>query len=243
MSSIVGPSLGSVVPRTILPMDAVTVSRYMDLVESSQTILLALILEILDVILSTADTSVGVLLSDRVGSGIFVLVTMLTKPQVGVEGHPTASVLVSRNAGMVGAPGKWVDGRIEKNWEALPSSGGTPSCQGIPMATGVFPCPSVGGPNTQLNIVAGGGQWLSTGLSISRPSNMSDLVITQIHSQSGTVLLHSLPKDGHLGLSVDKPFLPNAANIGNRLQLEALAFAARLGIPAFLKQVLILNYL
>ena len=44
---------------TILSMDAAIVSRYTDLVELSQTILLALILEILDVILPTADTSVG----------------------------------------------------------------------------------------------------------------------------------------------------------------------------------------
>ena len=146
-------------------------------VESSPTILLALILEILDVILSTADMSVGVLPSDRASSGIFVLVTVLTKPWVSVEGHPTASVLVGRNAGMVGAPGKRVDGQVEKNWEALPHGLGTPSCQGTPMVTGVFSHPSVGGPSTWLNIVAGGGQWLSTGLSISRLSNMSHLVM------------------------------------------------------------------
>ena len=99
------------------------------------------------------------------------------KPQVSVEGCPTASVLVGRNAGMVGAPGKQVDGRVEKNWEALPCSLGTPSCWGTPMATGVFSHPSVGGPSTQLNIVAGGGWQLSMGLSISRPSNMSRLVM------------------------------------------------------------------
>ena len=177
MSSIVGPSLDSVLPRTILPMDVVTVSRYMDPVESSRTILLALILEILDVILSTADTSVGVLPSDRAGSGIFILVAMSMKPWVGVEGCPTASVLVGINAGTVGAPGKWVDGWVEKNWEALPCGLGTPSCRGTPMATGVFSRPSVGGPSTWLNIVTGGGQWLSTGLSISGPSNMSRLVM------------------------------------------------------------------
>ena len=158
-------------------MDAITVSRYTDLVESSQTILLALTLEILDVILSTADTSVGVLLSDHVGSGIFISVMVSTKPRVGVEGHPTTSVLVGRNTGMVGAPGKWVDGRVEKNWETLPGSWGTPSCWGILMETGVFPHPSVGGPSTWLNIVTGGGRWLSMGLSISRPSNMSRLVM------------------------------------------------------------------
>ena len=44
---------------TILSMDAAIVSRYTDLVELSRTILLVLILKILDVILPTADTSVG----------------------------------------------------------------------------------------------------------------------------------------------------------------------------------------
>ena len=95
---------------TILPMDAAMVSRYMALVESSQMILLALILEILDVILPTADTSVGVLPSDRVGSDVFVLVAVLTKPRVSVEDCLTTSVLVGRNAGMEGAPGGRVDG-------------------------------------------------------------------------------------------------------------------------------------
>ena len=110
MSSIVGPSLDSVLPSTILPMDAAMVSRYTALVEWSQTILLLLILEILDVILPTADTSVGVLPSGRVGSSIFVLVTVLTKPWVSAEDHLTTSVLVGGNAGMEGAPGKRVDG-------------------------------------------------------------------------------------------------------------------------------------
>ena len=52
------------------------------------------------------------------------------------------------------------------NGEALPHSLGTPSHQGIPMAIGVLSCPSVGGSSTRLNIVTGGGQWLSMGLSI-----------------------------------------------------------------------------
>ena len=72
MSSITGPSLGSELPRTILPMEAARVSRYMHLVELSQTILLALILEILGVILLTADISVGVLLLSHVGSDILM---------------------------------------------------------------------------------------------------------------------------------------------------------------------------
>ena len=109
MSSIVGPSSDSVLPMTILPMDAAIVSRYMDLVELSWTILLALILEILDVILPTADTSVGVFPSGHVGSDVFVLVVVLMKTWVSAEDCLTASVLVGRNAGMEGAPDKWVD--------------------------------------------------------------------------------------------------------------------------------------
>ena len=93
---------------TILSMDAAIVSRYTDLVESSQMILLALILEILDVILPTADTSVGVFPPGRAGPDVFVLVVVLMKTWVGAEDHPT-SVLVSRNAGMEGVPDKRVD--------------------------------------------------------------------------------------------------------------------------------------
>ena len=63
------------------------------------------------------------------------------------------------------------------NGEGLPHGLDTPSHWGIPMAIGVFSCPLVGGPSTQLNIVAGGGWWLSMGLSISRPSNMSRVVM------------------------------------------------------------------
>ena len=95
---------------TILSMDTAIVSRYTDLVESSQMILLVLILEILDVILPTADTSVGVFPSGHVGSDVFILVMVLTKSRVGAKDRLTASVLVGRNAGMEGAPDKQVDG-------------------------------------------------------------------------------------------------------------------------------------
>ena len=113
MSSIVGPSLDSVLPRTILPMEVAMVSRYTDPVELSRTILLVLILEILSVILSTADMSVEVLPSDCVDSGILMWVAVLAKPRGRVEGCPTASTLVGGNVGIVGAPGKWVDGQVE----------------------------------------------------------------------------------------------------------------------------------
>ena len=45
------------------------------------------------------------------------------------------------------------------------------------MVASVVSHPSVGGPSTQLNRVAEGGRWLSVGLSISRPSRMSRLVM------------------------------------------------------------------
>ena len=110
MSSIVGFSLDSVLPITILPMDAAMISRYTALVESSWMILPVFILEILDVILPTADTSIEVLPSGRAGSDISVLTTVLTKLWVGVEDCLTTSVLVGGNAGMEGAPGERVDG-------------------------------------------------------------------------------------------------------------------------------------
>ena len=97
-------------PMTILPMDAAIVSRYMDLVESSQMILLVLILEILNVILPTADTSVGVFPPGCVGPNVFILVVVLMKAQVGPEDCPTVSALVGGNDGMEGVPDKWVDG-------------------------------------------------------------------------------------------------------------------------------------
>ena len=50
------------------------VSRYTDLVELSQTILLALMLEILGIILPTAAMSIEVPQPSRAGSGILVWV-------------------------------------------------------------------------------------------------------------------------------------------------------------------------
>ena len=67
----------------ILPMEAAMVSRYMDLVELSWTILLVLMLEILSVILPTADTSVEVPWPSCVGSGILMQVAMLANPRAG----------------------------------------------------------------------------------------------------------------------------------------------------------------
>ena len=91
-------------------MEAAMVSRYMHLVELSQTILLVLMLEILGVIHSTADTSVGVFLPSCVGSGILVRVTVSIKPAGGVEGHTTTNALEDGNVGTVEAPGKPIGG-------------------------------------------------------------------------------------------------------------------------------------
>ena len=84
--------------------------RYTDLVELSQTILLVLMLEILDVIPSTADTSVWVLLPSHVGSRVLVWVAVLIKPLGGVEGCTTANALVDGNVDTVEAPGKPIGG-------------------------------------------------------------------------------------------------------------------------------------
>ena len=53
----------------------------------------------------------------------------------------------------------------------------TPAHWEIPMVIEVFSCLLVGGSSTWLNMVKGGGQQLSTGLSISRLSNMSRVVM------------------------------------------------------------------
>ena len=93
-------------------MEAAIVSRYMDPVELSQTILLALMLEILDVIPSTADTSVEVPLLGHVGYGILIWVTVSAKPWGGVEGHTITNALVDGNIGTVGDPGKQIGGLV-----------------------------------------------------------------------------------------------------------------------------------
>ena len=89
-------------------MEAAIVSRYTDQVELSRMILLAFMLEILDVIPSTANTSVEVLLLGHAGSGILVWVTVLAKPWGRVEGHTIANALVDGNVGTVGDLGKWI---------------------------------------------------------------------------------------------------------------------------------------
>ena len=219
---------------TILPMDVAIVSRYTDLVESSWMILLVLMLEILNVILPTADTSVGVFPPGHVSPDVFVSVVVSMKTRVGAEDCPTTSVLVGRNAGMEGVPDKQVDGWVEINGEALPHGLGTPACQEIPTAIEVFSCPLVWGSSTWLNIVEGGDQWLSTGLSISRPSNMSHVVMVTNSPMAWHNSLTLSAKGKLLGLLVDEPFPPNTVNTDSRLQWGALAFAVHLGTPTSL---------
>ena len=86
------------------------VLRYTDPVELSRTILLALMLEILDIIPSAANTSVEVLLLGHAGSGVLVRVAVLAKPQGRVEGHTIINALVDGNVGTVGDPGKQIGG-------------------------------------------------------------------------------------------------------------------------------------
>ena len=96
-SLIVGPvdkASVSCLLTTILLMEAAMVSRYTDMVELSQTILLVLMLEILSVILPTAAILVEVPRPSRAGSCILMQIMMLAKPWGGVEGHTTANALV-----------------------------------------------------------------------------------------------------------------------------------------------------
>ena len=161
-------------------MEVAMLSRYMDPVELSQTILLVLMLEILGVILPTATTSVEAPQPSHVCSSILMQVAMSEKPWGRVECHTTTNALVGGNVGTVGAPGEQIGGQVGttlRNGWALPHGLSIPFCQGIPMVASVVSHPSAAGPSTWLNRVTEGGQWLSMGLSISRPSRMSCLVM------------------------------------------------------------------
>ena len=94
MSSIAGPSLVSELPRTILPMEVVTVSRYTSPVVSSFTTRLELMLERpgLDTIpMDIVPT--GISRSTSTSSGVLKQVTTPAKPQGGVGSLTNASVL------------------------------------------------------------------------------------------------------------------------------------------------------
>ena len=157
MSPIVGPSLGSVLPMTICPMEAAMMSRYTAPVESSQTIWPAFRLETLKVIFPMVATSVEVFLSGCVGFNVSILTTVSTRLRVSVVDCLTASTLVSGTTGREGVPSERLDDWLEVNREGLPCNIGILFCWGIPTVVGVFSHPSVGESNTWPNIVIGGG--------------------------------------------------------------------------------------
>ena len=94
MSSIVGPSLGSELPRTILPMEVIMVSRYTSPMVSSFTTRLELMLKRpgLDTI-SMDIVPTGVSRSTSTSSGVLKQATTLAKPRGSVGGLTNASVL------------------------------------------------------------------------------------------------------------------------------------------------------
>ena len=187
-SSIVGPTdkaSASGLLSTILPMEAVMVLRYRDPVEASHTTLLVLILEILGGIILTAAMTVEAPQPSCVGSGILQQVMTPTKPWGRGEGYTTASALVGGEVGSVGVWDKQIGGRVSailENGQALPLGLSISLCQGVPLATSVVSCLSVGGPKTWLNIVIEVGQLPSASFSILRPYNMSLVVmVTNSH--------------------------------------------------------------
>ena len=118
MSSISGPSLGSKLPRTILPMEVVTVSRYTSPVVLSFTTRLELTLERpgLDTIpMDIVPT--GISWSTSTSSRVLKQVTTPAKPRGGVCGLTNASVLAGRgDFGGDGAFGGLDGGLMEVVW-------------------------------------------------------------------------------------------------------------------------------
>ena len=97
MSSIVGPSLDSVLPKTILPMEVVTVSRYTSPVVSSFTTLLELMLERLGFDTIPKDIGpIGLPWPTSTSSGVFKQATTPAKPRGSVGGLTGANVLAGR---------------------------------------------------------------------------------------------------------------------------------------------------
>ena len=96
-SSIVGPSLNSVLPKIILPMEVITVSRYTSPVVSSFTTLLELMLKRpgFDTIpMDIAPT--GMSQSTSTSSGVLKQVATLAKPRGSVGGLTNANALAGR---------------------------------------------------------------------------------------------------------------------------------------------------
>ena len=94
MSSIVGPSLGSEPPRTILPMEVIMVSRYTSPVVLSFTAWLELTLERLGLDTIPMDiVPTGISWSTSTSSRVLKQVTTPMKPQGSVGSLTNASVL------------------------------------------------------------------------------------------------------------------------------------------------------
>ena len=112
MSSIVGPSVDSVLPRTILPMEVIMVSRYTNPRVLSFTTRLELMLERLWLDTIPMDiVPTGISRSTSTSSGVLKQATTLAKPWGGVGGLTKASVLaVGRDFGGDGALGDWMVG-------------------------------------------------------------------------------------------------------------------------------------
>ena len=97
MSSIVGPSLDSILPSTILPMDVITVSTYTSPVSSSFTTRLEQMLDMLGFDIIPMDiVPTGVSRSTSISSGVLKQVATPAKPQGGVGGLTNANALASR---------------------------------------------------------------------------------------------------------------------------------------------------
>ena len=97
MSSIVGPSLDSVLPMTILPMDVITVSRYTSPALSSFTTQLQQMLNMPGFNTIPMDIApIGVSQSTSTSSGVLKQVATPTKPRGSVGGLTNANALASR---------------------------------------------------------------------------------------------------------------------------------------------------
>ena len=115
MSSIVGPSLDSILPRTILPMEVIMVSRYTSPVVSSFTTQLELMLKRPGFDTIPMDiVPTGISWSTSTRSGVFKQATTPVKPQGSVGSLTNASALAG--GGDFGGDGAFVglgDGLME----------------------------------------------------------------------------------------------------------------------------------
>ena len=112
MSSIVGPSLDSLLPRTILPMEVVMVSRYTNPRVLSFTTWLELMLKRLGLDTIPMDiVPTGISQSTSTSSGVLKQATTPVKPRGRVGGLINASVLAGGgDFGGDGALGCWMVG-------------------------------------------------------------------------------------------------------------------------------------